>query len=61
MRKVSKLSFVQYMRARIYTAQLLSRIKRVTSEYDNQSRIVWPREGTRSVLVEYLSNLCHLS
>ena len=40
----------QYMR--IYTAQLLSRIKRVMSECDNQSRIVWPREGTNSLLVE---------
>ena len=40
----------QYMR--IYTAQLLSRIKRVTSECDNQSCIVWLREGTSSLLVE---------
>ena len=37
---------------RIYTAQLLSRIKRVTCECDNLSRIVWPREGTSSLLVE---------
>ena len=40
----------QYMR--IYTAHLLLRIKRVTSELDNHSRIVWPREGTNSLLVE---------
>ena len=32
---------------------LLSRIKRVTRECDNHSPIVWPREGTSSLLVEY--------
>ena len=40
----------QYMR--IYTANLLLRIKRVTSECDNHSRIVWPHEETSSLLVE---------
>ena len=40
----------QYMR--MYMAHLLSRIKRVTSECDNHSRFVWPREGTSSLLVE---------
>ena len=40
----------QFMR--IYTAHLLLRIKRVTSELDDHSRIVWPREGTNSLLVE---------
>ena len=40
----------QYMR--MYTTKLLSRIKRVTIEYDSQSRIVWPRKGTSSLLVE---------
>ena len=42
----------QQQSMRIYTAHLLSRIKRVTSECDNHSRIVWPREGTSSLLVE---------
>ena len=37
---------------RMYTAHLLSRIKRVTSECDNHSRFVWPREGTSGLLVE---------
>ena len=37
----------------MYTAYLLSRIKRVTSECGNHSRFVWPREGTSCLLVEY--------
>ena len=40
----------QQQTMRIYTAQLLSRIKRVTSESDIESRIVWPLEGTSSLL-----------
>ena len=42
----------QQQSMRMYTAHLLSRIKRVTSECDNHSRFVWPREGTSSLLVE---------
>ena len=42
----------QQQSMRIYTAHLLLRIKRVTSELGNHSRIVWPREGTNSLLVE---------
>ena len=42
----------QQQSMRIYTANLLSPIKRVTSECDNHSRIVWPREGTSSLSVE---------
>ena len=38
----------QYMR--IYTAQLLSLIKRVTSDCYHQSRIVWLREGTSGLI-----------
>ena len=38
---------------RMYTAHLQSRIKRVTSECDNHSRFVWPRERTIGLLVEY--------
>ena len=38
---------------RIYTAQLLSHITRVTRECDNHSRNVWPHEGTSSLLVKY--------
>ena len=45
----------QYMR--MYTAHLLSRIKRVTSECDNHSRFVWPREGISSLLVEYHTSI----
>ena len=37
---------------RMFTAHLQSCIKRVTSECDYQSRIVWPREGTNSLFVE---------
>ena len=37
----------------LYTAQLLSRIKRVTNDCDNQSRIVWSLNETSSLLVEY--------
>ena len=40
----------QYMR--LYMAKLRSRIKRVTSEYDSQSRIVWPSEETDILSVE---------
>ena len=42
----------QQQSMRMYTAHLLSRIKRVTSECGNHSRFVWPREGTSSLLVE---------
>ena len=42
----------QQQSMRMYTAHLLSRIKRVTSKCDNYSRFVWPREGTSSLLVE---------
>ena len=42
----------QQQSMRMYTAHLLSRINRVTSECDNHSRFVWPREGTSSLLVE---------
>ena len=37
---------------RMFAAHLQSCIKRVTSECDYQSRIVWPREGTNSLFVE---------
>ena len=43
---------------RINTAHLLSRLKRVTSECDNHSRIDWPREGTSSLLVEDHTLIC---
>ena len=46
------LTHIQQQSMRMYTAHLLSRIKRVTSECDNHSRFVWPREGTSSLLVE---------
>ena len=42
----------QQQSMRIYTAKLRSRLKRVTSEYDCQSRIVWPREETSILSVE---------
>ena len=47
------LTHIHQQSMRIYTARLLMRVKRVTSECDNQSRIVWPRERTSSVLVKY--------
>ena len=47
------LTNIQQQSMRMYTAHLLSRIKRVTSECGNHSRFVWPREGTSSLLVEY--------
>ena len=37
---------------RIYMSKMRSRIKRVTSEYNSQSRIVWPSEETRILYVE---------
>ena len=46
------LTHKQQQSMRMYTAHLLSRIKRVTSECGNHSRFVWPREGTSSLLVE---------
>ena len=46
------LTHIQQHSMRMYTAHLVSRIKRVTSECDNHSRFVWPREGTNSLLVE---------
>ena len=42
----------QQQSMRMFTAHLQSCIKRVTSECDYQSRIVWPREGTNSLFVE---------
>ena len=42
----------QQQSMRIYTIHLLSRIKRVTSNCDNHSRIVWPCEETSSLLVK---------
>ena len=43
----------QQQSMRMYTAHLLSRVKRVTSECGNHSRFVWSREGTICLLVEY--------
>ena len=43
----------QQQSMRMYTAHLLSRIKRVTSECGNHSRFVWPLEGTSCLIVEY--------
>ena len=48
----AQLTHIQQQSMRICTAHLLSRIKRVTSECDNHSRIVWSREGTSCLLVE---------
>ena len=42
----------QQQSMRIYTVHLLSRLKRVTSNCDNHSRIVWPCEETSSLLVK---------
>ena len=44
------LTYRQQQSMRIYTAQLLSLIKRVTSECYNQSRIVWPHEGISGLI-----------
>ena len=44
------LTYRQQQSMRIYSAQLLSLIKRVTGECYNQSRIVWPREGTSGLI-----------
>ena len=46
----AQLTHRQQQSMRMYTAHLLSRIKRVTSECGNHSRFVWPREGTSSLL-----------
>ena len=53
----------QQQSMRMFTAHMQSCIKRVTSECDYQSRIVWPREGTNSLFVEdhaLISRQCRL-
>ena len=41
------LTYKQQQSIRRYTAKLLSLITRATSDWDSQSRIVWPSEETR--------------
>ena len=46
----ARLTYRQRQSMRIYTAQLLSLIKRVTSDCYHQSRIVWLREETSGLI-----------
>ena len=46
----ASLTYRHQQSMRIYRAQLLSLINRVTGECYNPSRIVWPREGTSGLI-----------
>ena len=46
------LTYKQQQSIRRYTAKLLSLITRATSDWDSQSRIVWPSEETRILSLE---------
>ena len=46
------LTYKQQQSIRRYTAKLLSLITRATSDWDSQSRIVWPSEETRLLSLE---------